>query len=470
MNRTRYPVMVLSVAAVAFFWTDELFASAAVLLLGAAWAWAPRADGPPVIAIALSFHITQIVIGYFYEPWSQSVLMPYSARQLDTMVGLSLMGVSALLAGLCLGARPSWFAARPHPLSTLPLQLTTLLMIYVGFVVGSDLLRRIASETPALTQPLYALLYLRLGVLYLILRRLVSDGKWIFAGALLAVEVIVGATGFFSAFKEPLLIGVITMSEQFNARRFGHWFAAGVLAVAVIVGGVLWIGIRGELRGDLLSGVQVSTMQRIGRLTELSARWFNSDRWEQRMTLDILVERLWDVYYPALALERVPSVIPHQDGAQLSAALQHIFAPRILFPDKPPLPNESEMVRRYAGVRVAGEEQGTTIAFGYTIESYIDYGVPMMLMPVFAYGIVMGAAFGMLRRTIKNSELAIAALTTIFLLALHGYNQAWARMLGNSVTLVVYVGGIVVCADWYLRQTRRTVDMPAVTEASRRPA
>jgi hypothetical protein len=470
MSGTRALILVIAAAAVAYFWTGQLMASAAVVLVAAAWAWAPRADGPPVIAIALSFHITQITIGYFYEPWSQSVLMPYSARRLDDMIGLSLLGVAAMLAGLYIGARPVWFAARQGGPPAIPLKLTTLLLVYVAFVLGSDLLRRIAADMPALTQPLFALLYLRLGVLYLVLRRLVSAGQWGLAATLLTMEIVVGATGFFSVFKEPLLIAIITLSEQFDARRSGHWLAVAGLAVAVLFGGVLWIGIRGDLRADLQAGYEASTVERIVRLQELSSRWWAQDRWEQRMTLDLLVERLWDVYYPALALERVPSAVPHQDGAQLNAALQHIFAPRILFPDKPPLPNESEMVRRFAGIRVAGEEQGTTIAFGYTIESYIDFGVPTMFLPIFLYGVAMGVAFGLLRRAIQNSELAVATLTTIFLLSLHAYNQAWARMLGNSLTLAVYVGGIVVVADWYLRQSRRRLRVPAAAETSHHTA
>jgi hypothetical protein len=462
IKRSRYSFIVLAAVAASYVLTNEFLAAAGMALICAAWAWMPRADGPPVIAIALSFHIMQIIAGYFYEPWSQSVLMPYAARELPTMVQISLTGAGAMMLGLFIGAHPQWFSARRHPSAAVPLKLLTLLMVYLAFVVGSDVLRRVASDTPALTQPLYALLYLRLGVLYLVLRRLIAAGQWLVAGGLLAVEVIVGATGFFSAFKEPLLIGVIALSEQFDMRRTGHWVAGGLLAVAVILGGVLWIGIRGDLRADLRAGVEATTLQRVQRLVDLSARWFDSDRWEQRTTLDVLIERLWDVYYPALALERVPAVVPHQDGRLLNAALQHIFAPRVLFPNKPPLPNESENVRRFSGIRVAGEESGTTIAFGYTIESYIDFGRPMMYLPIFCYGLAMGVGFGALRRTIKNTELATVALTTIFLMSLHGYNQAWARMIGNSLTLVVYVGGIVVLADWFLRQSRQAANVSVV--------
>src|SRR4029077_12105570 len=104
------------------------------------------------------------------------------------------------------------------------------------------------------------------------------------------------------------------------------------------------------------------------RVRDLTTGFFNADRSDIWTTADALVERMWAIYYPALALERVPEVIPHTDGTILAAALTHIVTPRVFFPDKPELPSDSESVRKYSNVRVAGRETNTSIAFGYSIE------------------------------------------------------------------------------------------------------
>jgi hypothetical protein len=72
------------------------------------------------------------------------------------------------------------------------------------------------------------------------------------------------------------------------------------------------------------------------------------------------MSRLWPAYYPALAMRRVPASRPHERGALLGASLEFVLKPRLLFPDKPSLDNaDSNMVRQYAGVLVAGEREGT---------------------------------------------------------------------------------------------------------------
>src|SRR6185436_2880833 len=120
----------------------------------------------------------------------------------------------------------------------------------------------------------------------------------------------------------------------------------------------------------------------------------------------VLIDRMWAIYYPALAVARVPSVVPHTDGDLLKASLTHVLTPRILFPSKADLPNESEYVRKYSGVWVAGAEVGTTIAFGYAAESYVDFGVPLMFLPPLVFGALMGVAFVWLLRNIQHRELA----------------------------------------------------------------
>ena len=159
---------------------------------------------------------------------------------------------------------------------------------------------------------------------------------------------------------------------------------------------------------------------------------------------------MWTIYYPSLALARVPAHVPHTGGSILGAALTHIVTPRVFFPDKPQLQSDSEEVRKYSNIRVAGSESGTSIAFGYSIEAYIDYGLPWMFLPVFAFGIFLGAMYALFRSLIWHRELFVAFATVAFWLSAYLFERSWATMLGTTLGFMVYLGAPIVLLDRFL--------------------
>ena len=159
---------------------------------------------------------------------------------------------------------------------------------------------------------------------------------------------------------------------------------------------------------------------------------------------------MWTIYYPALAVERVPSVLPHTNGAIFYDALVHVVTPRVFFPDKPELMSDSDKVRTYSGVRVAGRESNTSIAFGYAAEAYVDFGVPMMFLPVFAFGLLIGAMYALFRSLIWHRELFVAFGTVAFWLSTYLFERSWATMLGVAVGFMVYLGVPTILFDRYL--------------------
>ena len=190
-----------------------------------------------------------------------------------------------------------------------------------------------------------------------------------------------------------------------------------------------------------LDNFATSRSARLRDVRSLSADFLRADSEATWDTADKLVDRMWTVDHPALALERVPSHVPHTHGEILSAALVHIVTPRVFFPAKPELPSDSEKVRRYAGVWVAGAEHSTSIAFGYAAESYIDYGVPLMFLPVFCFGVAMGVLYTLFRQLVFHHELFVAFGTVAFWLSLYLFERSWARISALTIALMVYLGG-----------------------------
>src|SRR5205823_8661918 len=122
--------------------------------------------------------------------------------------------------------------------------------------------------------------------------------------------------------------------------------------------------------------------------------------------------------------------IPHTGGDLLGSASAHVVQPRIFFPDKPELPSDSDLVRKYSGVYVAGREQNTSIAFGYVAESYVDYGVPLMFAPIFVFGAVVGLIYGFFQRLIRHAEIRIPVVVVSFWLGLFLFERSWASFIG----------------------------------------
>jgi hypothetical protein len=439
--------------------------SIAVLLLG--WRLLATSEGPPVLALAFTYQWMQITIGLFYNHLTGEPLEGIGTSDWETMMLLGLGCISALAVGVSAGLR---IARRAWPLEPDPPQVAlswqTLVIVYGVSIVVVGAVQELAWRVPAFTQAIIGVTFSRLALLFLMTRRLVAAGEWRLLGGLVVMEVALGFTGYFAGFREPLVMVAIATIEAFDRKRVGHWLAVGALMIILGGSGLLWMSVRGVYRQDYDAELfAASRSTRLMRIRELSTGWIGQDRDQLRDNVTVLVDRLWAVYYPALAIGRVPSVLPHTSGEILRGALLHIVTPRALFPDKPELPSDSEMVRKYSGIWVAGIEQNTSIAFGYAAESYIDFGVPLMFLPSLLWGLAMGCAYQWLMSHITHRELAIGVVTVVFWLALYLFERSWVKTLGMSITLFVYLGGLTFLLDrWLMIRTSREQDIAARLE------
>jgi len=423
----------------------------------------PGDEGPPVLALALTTQWLQVTAGIFYMGLTGRMLSGIDGAEFEPMVLIGLGCVLALAGGLWAGARlVSQRMAKPENAPEELVGWRLLLMAYAGALVTTGVLQQLAFAYATLTQALLALSYAHLAILFLILRRLTRPT--LHPGLILlflAFEVALGFTGYFSNFKEPLLLAGLAMLETFEPRRVQHWATAAALAIVLAVASVMWMGVRTEFRQDIdQQWLGSSRSTRLERMQALLTDWLRQRDDRAQGDLDVLVARAWAIYYPALAVERVPAVLPHTDGELLRASLLHLVTPRLLFPNKPDLPSDSDMVRKYSGVFVAGIEQNTSIAFGYAAESYVDFGVPLMFVPVLVFGIFCGAMYEWFMRTIQHRELALSLVTVIFWLNLYLFERSWAKTLGLSITMMVYLGGLSFLLDRWLLMRLAQQQMP----------
>jgi hypothetical protein len=448
-------LLLAAVALAGAYGVDDWIGAASVVVLWMVWHYLRTDDGLPILSFALTYQWFQVTAGLWYFAATGRRLATMELSDYRPMVLIGLVCVASLAAGLYGGItliRRSRIGRDDGRHASMPLGWVGILVLYACVVAGQGFTQELAYQYPDLTQPILTLRFVHQAVLFVILQRLVRPvPRWLLLLPLLSFEVLLGITGFMAGFRDPLVLTVIALFQTFDVRRVQHWFAVGACAVAMLVISVFWMGVRREYRAEFDN--EIFSQSRSARLESLSSRtaaWFGQDTDQFADNVDGFIDRMWVVYYPALAVSRVPSVLPHTDGALMSAALQHVFSPRVFFPTKAQLQNDSEMVRKYSGVWVAGDDTGTSIAFGYAAESYIDFGVPWMFVPVLVFGFVMGLAYQTLSAKIRHDDLRSGLLAVIFWLGLYLFERSWVKTIGESGTMFVYLAIPALLLDYYI--------------------
>jgi hypothetical protein len=434
--------------------TDDWIGAAAVATLWLVWKYMRDQNGLPIVAMALTFQWMQVTIGIWYVALTGRRLDAMTLSDYRPMVLIGLGCVLALTGGLSAGWRiaAQWHVHRTPQHTQLRVTWPMLIALYVASLSVQGVLHEIAFDYPSLTQAILAFRFAHLAALFIVLRRLTFPIVRVpFVAAIVALEIVLGLTQYFAGFRDPLIMVVVAMFEVFDRRRLQHWLVVTAAAVVMIVVSVMWIGVRGAYRAEIDADVFARPgASRMDTMNALTHDWMRESREDMLTDLDMLIDRLWVIYYPALAVSRVPSVLPHTNGSMLAATLEHLTSPRIFFPSKADLQSDSELVRKYSGVNVAGEEQNTSIAFGYAAEMFIDFGVPLMFLPVFGFAFLMGLAYEELRVRIHHDELRRGLLAVIFWLSLYLFERSLAKTMGLAGTLLVYLACPALFIDYYL--------------------
>jgi hypothetical protein len=451
MRLNHREVVAMSLATVlGGLYADDWLISASILVLWAIWKLTLTSDGLFVVPMALTFQWVQSTIGLFYLGFTGRTLDTIQRSDWRPMVMIGLGCCLALALGFRLGLQmlrpPRSDEVRPE----FAFSFKLLVIIYVVTILLEGGLNTAVRALPSMRMIVITFDEARLGVLYLLLRRFFRPvPQWGRIVGVVGFEVILGITGFFAGFREPLVLTGLAMLEIFDRRNLRHWTAVAAMAVVTVGFGLVWMGIRTEYRRDYvqMDNFRTDRGARIARIGDLVSGFLHSDADEFTRTCDNFIDRMWPIYYPALAVARVPRTLPHTDGAIIGAAVRHITMPRVFFPDKGELSSDSEMVRKYSGVWVAGAEVGTSIAFGYAAESYLDFGIPWMFLPTLVFALAMGLVYRAVAARIRHLDLMAGYTTVTFWFAMYLFERSWVVMLGEAVGLIVYVGVPLLLLD-----------------------
>lgn len=210
----------------------------------------------------------------------------------------------------------------------------------------------------------------------------------------IALEFILGFYSFFSEFKTILFFVVVLYLTTLSRITIKTFLIGASLAILVFIGATIWTTIKLEYRnflnkGSVSQNVEVSQSEALAKLYDITNT--KSTTVTSSSTVKFL-DRLQGTYHLAKTMDRVPSVIPYQNGSNWGETFAYVFTPRLFNPDKPEL-NSSIKVSKYTGIRYAGSEQGTSFSLGYFGDCYIDFGKFGMLIALFIIGLLFGFTY-----------------------------------------------------------------------------
>lgn len=415
-----------------------------VFMLGHMLMWRPHLS--PFLYLIFLYQWSQAGSGVIYASLLGAGLddVAWWRGQHRLATFLMLCGVAVLAVCIRLGAgeagampAAAWQRARSRPLSTY-------FVAYAVAAAASIVMLSVAPMAGGLRQPLTALAGLKWPV-YLLLTLMVFStpgrGKLAWAAVFL-FEFGMSLGSYFSSFKTVFFYTLIAIFAA-GARMPRRLVVPAIGLVAVL--GYLalgWTAIKGDYREYLSGGkrsqaVVVSREEGILSLFHMLSALEAQDYVE---AADALVRRISYHSIFGAVLDQVPRVVPHADGAIWGDAVLRPVTPRILFPDKTVI-DDSALTNRYSGLTFAGAESGTSVSLGYMTESYIDFGLILMFVPVAALGLVVGSIHRWLATSVHAAGPVAASLIPFALMPAMLAETSAVKMVG---ALVITVFGTIV--------------------------
>ena len=253
------------------------------------------------------------------------------------------------------------------------------------------------------------------------------------------IEIMLGMSGFFADFRLVLIVLLGAALATYGTLRARGAFAFVVGAALTLLLAVFWTSIKKDYRAFLNqdTGAQVVLQPLEERLAYLANEAAEFGSREFTYGFQHLLARLSYIDFLAATMERVPQAIPYEGGARLGEAVLHVLTPRVLFPDKPELPSDTQVTAYYTGVVTAvWADVNTSISIGYLGELYIDFGIGGALLAVFLMGLASGRCYRVLRDHPGAPAFINQGLCMMLALPLATFETALIKLFGSFVMVL----------------------------------
>jgi hypothetical protein len=415
--------------------------SAVVFFVGGILLWRP--GQPPVLLLLFGYQWVQASILIFQANWfGLEVSTRAPGGDVDTAILLTLGGLASMAIGMRWGAGAQrmggLIAAQTVALSQ---PISRWFSLYLFSSAVATLALALAWKVPGLVQPLLALVSLKWAFFFMLAYATFVRTRSIgtFFVIAFALELALGIGGFFSDFKTVFFVTLLAGAASGKKLSARTVFSLGSFAALLIAFGVVWTAVKKDYRDFVSggSGSQIVTVDYWTAVTKLGELVSALDGEALAQAGDNMVQRLSYVEFFASALEYVPNLVPHENGALMWDAISRPFMPRILFPDKASI-DDSMRTNLYTG-GAAGNYAGTSISLGWIAETYIDFGEFLMMAAIFLVGYFYGRIYRWCLGGEHPQGLMGFAFATAVLLPYIGLETSFTKTFGGVAASVVMV-------------------------------
>ncbi len=401
-----------------FFFASGIFLFAGMLVFFIIFYNIQQPFKPSVFTIILIYHFIQISAGV----WQCNYLdKPIDYRSASTIYAIVVSYIGLLFLFL-----PIIYYQNKIPKLSFndlkkysdKLSIDKIFKVYVISFFGMNTLIGVAFLIPSIAQIIISLgnvkwfLFLLFGFQSIIQNRKRKE-FYIFC----ALEFALGFFSYFSEFKTIIFYGLFLALFFLRYLKFKNIAIASIAIIAMVFGGIFWTSIKGNYRnfinkGSSTQSVQVEKRDALNKLLELSETQ-NANTFKGATAS--FLDRLQYTYHLAKAMDRVPSLIPYQDGQNWLSTLTFILTPRIIDANKGTY-DASIKATKYTGIYYNGIKKGTSVSLGYFADGYIDFGYVGMFIPLLILGFIYGRSyFYFIKKSSNNFIFNFAVVGAIYM-------------------------------------------------------
>lgn len=324
---------------------------------------------------------------------------------------------------------------------------------YLVAFFSMNALGGVAFVFPGLAQVIFSFtnikwfLFLLFGLQVILNRRMINT--------FILFTVLEFALGFFSFFSDfkTVIFFIAFLAIIFLIKvTFKQLLLTAALIVGLFFLGVKWTSIKGEYRQFLNQGKSTQTVnvekgEALDKLIELSEK---SEAGDFEKSAANFLDRVQYTYHLAKTMDRVPSVLPYEYGANIGSILEYVTTPRFLNPDKPRL-EATVKATKYTGISYLGAQSGVSFSLGYFADSYIDFGYYGMMIPLLILGFIFGGSYFYFVKNSSDNFLFNFAVVGAMFMEFTAFEMDGTYLMGRLfATLVTFFAVKFTLFPWLI--------------------
>lgn len=242
---------------------------------------------------------------------------------------------------------------------------------------------------------------------------------------------------YFSSWKDPLIlvfVASLVSLTKLDSRAIARLTPLAIPAFALVL---TWQSIKMDYREFLSGGandqnIVVSQSEALTKFSELASESVFNNAALDDQVINSTYRRAGYLEYFSAAVGKVPTEIPHQQGALLLESAEFALIPRILNPNKG-IKNDRAKVERFTDYYFGSSTNKSSFSLGHYCEAYIDWGSTGMLVQLFLYGSLGGFLFRLAQsKTQRFNPLISIGITYAILFYWGTFQQDAVTIIGKT--------------------------------------